>query len=240
MRVIELRRYPVKAMGGESLASVLLNDRGLEGDRWFAVEDDDGHFASGKDTRRFRRHDEVFEYAASSVDGQVVVHHGGRSWIAGDPGLDDELSARMGTPVRVLPEADVSHYDDGQVSLIGTASLAWCHEHLGVDSDWRRLRPNIVLETAEPFVEEGWVGQIVQVGEVQLRVVSRIERCRTVDLAQNGVPGTTPLLKALGRSRDVCLGVYADVVTPGRFAVGDAVAVGGGADFLSNRQSVSG
>jgi uncharacterized protein YcbX len=38
MRVLELRRYPVKAMGGESLQSVRLDARGLEGDRWFAVE----------------------------------------------------------------------------------------------------------------------------------------------------------------------------------------------------------
>ncbi|HET8587016.1 MAG TPA: MOSC domain-containing protein [Candidatus Limnocylindria bacterium] len=222
MRVLELRRYPVKAMGGESLASVLLDARGLVADRWFAVEDDDGHFASGKDTRRFRRHDEVFEYAASSVDGQVVVRHGERSWTVGDRALDDELSERMGTPVRVLPEADVPHFDDGQLSLIGTASLDWCREQLGVDTDWRRLRPNIVLETAEPFVEESWIGQVVQVGAVQLRVVSRIERCRTVDLAQNGVTDTTRLLKALGRSRNVCLGVYADVVAPGPVRIGDA------------------
>ncbi len=66
------------------------------------------------------------------------------------------------------------------------------------------------------------MGQVVQVGEVQLRVVSRIERCRTVDLAQNGVTDTTRLLKALGRSRNVCLGVYADVVAPGPVRIGDA------------------
>jgi hypothetical protein len=54
-------------------------------------------------------------------------------------------------------------------------------------------------------------------------VVSRIERCRTVDLPQNGVTETTRLLKALGRSRNVCLGVYADVVVSGRIAVNDPV-----------------
>ena len=223
MRLLELRRYPVKAMGGESLASVWLDARGLDGDRWFAVEDADGHFASGKDTRRFRRHDEVFEYGASSVDGQVIVRRGDRSWTVDDPALDAELSERMGTRVRVAPEAEVPHHDDGQVSLIGTASLDWCHEQLGVDTDRRRVRPNLVIETSEPFVEETWMGQLVRVGEVQLRVVSRIERCRTVDMAQDGVPETTSLLKALGRSRDVCLGVYADVVTPGRLRLGDEV-----------------
>jgi uncharacterized protein YcbX len=81
----------------------------------------------------------------------------------------------------------------------------------------------VVVETLEPFIEETWIGQLVQVGDVQLRVVSRIERCRTVDLAQDGVADTTPLLKALGRSRDVCLGVYADVVGPGSLSIGDEV-----------------
>jgi uncharacterized protein YcbX len=126
--------------------------------------------------------------------------------------------------VRVLPETTTPYFDAEPVSLVGTASLDWCREHLGVDTDRRRVRPNVVIETSEPFVEESWMDQLVQVGEVRLRVVARIERCRTVDLAQDGVTETTRLLKALGRSRDVCLGVYADVVTPGRLRVGDEVA----------------
>jgi uncharacterized protein YcbX len=141
----------------------------------------------------------------------------------GDPALDAELSEAMRTRVAVRPETEVPHHDDGQVSLIGTASLEWCRQHLAVDTDRRRLRPNVVVETLEPFIEETWIGQLVQVGEVQLRVVSRIERCRTVDLAQDGVAERTPLLKALGRSRDVCLGVYADVVGPGSLRIGDEV-----------------
>ncbi len=52
---------PVKSMGGEALEAVRLDVRGLEGDRWYAVEDADGHFASGKSTRRFRRRDPVFD-----------------------------------------------------------------------------------------------------------------------------------------------------------------------------------
>ena len=42
MRLEELRRYPVKAMAGESLESVVVDGRGLDGDRWFAVWDEDG------------------------------------------------------------------------------------------------------------------------------------------------------------------------------------------------------
>ena len=64
----------------------------------------------------------------------------------------------MGDPVRVLAEGATPHQDDGQVSLVGTASLDWCREHLGVDADRRRIRPNLVVDTSEPFVEETWTG----------------------------------------------------------------------------------
>jgi uncharacterized protein YcbX len=94
---------------------------------------------------------------------------------------------------------------------------------LRIDADPRRIRANILVETAEAFMEDTWVGQIIGVGEARLRVVERIERCRMVDLAQDGVATTTPFLKALAGARDARLGVYAAVVMPGRLAVGDAV-----------------
>ena len=77
------------------------------------------------------------------------------------------------------------------------------------------------METDEPFVEESWPGRTLDVGSVRLRVEERIERCRTIDLAQDGVATTTRWLKALGGSRDLCVGIYARVDQPGEIAVGD-------------------
>lgn len=226
--ILEIRRYPVKSMGGEALPRVELDGRGLVGDRRFAVVDGDGRFAAGKDSRRFRRRDEVFAYAAATTsDGTVQVSRGTDQWVAGDQVLDDELTARFGDPVRVLPEQGVSHFDASPVSIIGTATLAWCARELGVDADRRRLRTNLVVETAEPFEEEGWIDSVVEIGPadlpVRLAVVERVERCRTIDLAQDGVTTTTPWLKALGGSRELCVAVYADVVGPGTVTVGDVV-----------------
>jgi uncharacterized protein len=219
-----IRRYPVKSMGGEALESAELDARGLVGDRRYAVVDSAGRFAAGKDSLRFRRRDPVFTYAASTAaDGTVEVRREGLSWSAGDETLDADLSHRFADPVRVLPEDGVSHFDAGSVSLVGTATLDWCVRELGVDADHRRLRANLVVETVEPFEEETWVGRMVEVGEVRLRVVERVERCRTIDLAQDGVTTTTPWLKALGGSRELCVAVYADVVRPGVLAVGAPV-----------------
>jgi uncharacterized protein YcbX len=219
-----LRRYPVKAMGGEDLASVEIDARGLVGDRWYAVEDEDGCFASGKRTRRFRRRDEVFDYAARTEPDGVMVAGPEGEWRVDDPSLAATLSARMGLPVQVLPEADVPHQDAGSISLVGTASLDWCADRWGIEADPRRLRVNIVVATTEPFIEESWVGGRISVGEVELDVVERIERCRTIDVAQDGVAARGRWLKPLAAERDMCAAIYADVARPGVIARGDRVS----------------
>jgi uncharacterized protein YcbX len=54
-------------MGGESLGVRRGRDRGLVGDRWYAVVDGDGKLATGKHSSRFRRADQVFEFAACTT-----------------------------------------------------------------------------------------------------------------------------------------------------------------------------
>ena len=220
--LVSIRRYPVKAMGGEDLQHADLDARGLVGDRWFAVADAEGRFACGKDTRRFKRYDEVFAFAAATTDEGVRVSGLDAAWLVGDPALDQTLSVAMGTPVGVKPEAESPHFDDSAVSVVGTATLAWVRDELGLDADPRRIRVNLVVDTDEPFVEETWSSEL-SIGSAVFRPVKRITRCRTIDLAQDGVPTQQPLLKALGARRDLKLGVYLDVVTPGRLAVGDVV-----------------
>jgi uncharacterized protein len=222
--VHEIRRYPVKSMAGESLDRVEVDSRGLAGDRWYAVVDGDGKLSSGKHSTRFRRRDAVFDFAARTTDEGVRVSGRGGEWRVGDAELDGALSDAMGDPVRVLSEDATPHQDQGEVSLVGTASLEWCREHLGVDADRRRIRPNLVVETSEPFVEETWTGDVT-VGEVRLRFDQRIVRCRMVDIAQDGLPPVR-WLKALTDTREVCLGIHLDIIESGVIRVGDEVSVG--------------
>lgn len=83
-----------------------------------------------------------------------------------------------------------------------------------------------VSRTDEPFIEEGWVDRHVAIGQaVVLRVIRRVSRCRTVDVAQDGVYPRRRLLPRLTQERDGLLAVYADVVAAGTVTVGDRVEV---------------
>lgn len=227
MRLNQIRRYPIKAMGGENLEHVVLDDRGLVGDRWFAVRDEDGQLASCKNTRRFRRRDAVTQFDVhTGANGELQVTDGSRVHRVGDLALDSHLTQAMGAPVCVVPEGEVPHQDAGQVSLIGTATIAWCTRAWGVDLDVQRLRPNLVIATDEPFIEETWVDGHLTIGQaVVLRVIKRVSRCRTVDVVQDGVHPRHRLLPRLTQERDGLLAVYADVAAAGTVAVGDRVDV---------------
>jgi len=225
MRVVSLRRYPVKSMGGEALEAAELDLRGLRGDRWYAVSDEDARLASGKSSQRFRRRDQVFTYGArtTSADDVVVTGPAG-AWLVGDPALDAELSQAVGAAVRVTPEVAVPHQDAGSVSVVGTATLDWWARK-GIAADPRRLRVNIVVATHEPFVEDSWVGRALRMGSASLRVVEPIPRCRMVDIDQDGAVADGGWLKALTAERDGCVAVYADVLAPGVVRVGELVTL---------------
>ncbi len=229
-RVLAVRRYPVKSMGGEDLAVAAMDDRGLVGDRWWAVVDAEDRLASGKTTRRFRRRDAVFDFAARTVGDTVRVvgpdaaSGSAGDWVVGDPDLDAALSAAMAAEVAVRAEADVAHQDAGPVSLVGSATLAWAADRLGGDDGRHRIRVNLVVATDEPFEEEGWVDRVVGVGEVGLAIMEPIERCRMVDLAQDGVARPAEWLRGLAAERpEPVLGVYARVATTGTLHPGDPV-----------------
>ena len=55
--------------------------------------------------------------------------------------------------------------------------------------------------------------------------MERIERCRMIDIAQEGLPREGRWLKALTEAREMNLGIYLDVAEPGVVALGDEVGV---------------
>lgn len=118
-RVIEIRRYPVKSILGESLSSVSVDHRGLFGDRLWAIRNIEGKFGSGKTTRRFQRMDRLFDYQAR-YDGTIpiVTMPNGVEYRGDDHTLNKELSKWLGFQVTLAQEESISHFDEGPMSII--------------------------------------------------------------------------------------------------------------------------
>jgi uncharacterized protein len=79
----------------------------------------------------------------------------------------------------------------------------------------RRFRPNLVVEPSQrtkDFVEDGWVGRTLRVGEeVRLKVSRPCGRCVMTTLAQGDLPSDLGVLRTAARYNKAVVGVYASV-----------------------------
>jgi uncharacterized protein len=224
-RVGALHRYPVKSCSGERLEKVLVDQRGVVGDRLWAVTDVDGKLGSGKSTRRFRRMEGLLRLT-SRYDGQwpVVSFPDGNKARADDDRVHALLSEYVGRPVTLRREDAVSHFDEGPLHLVSTATLAAIGSGEGVDA--RRLRPNVVLQLDPDVVgnEEDWAGRVLSLGqEVRVRLLYAMPRCVMLDHELVDLPPAKGLLRTVTDTRDGNAGVVADVVRGGTVTVGDVV-----------------
>jgi uncharacterized protein YcbX len=228
MKLAEIRRYPIKSLLGEQLATAEVDQRGLVGDRLWAVRDADGKLGSGKNTRRFRRMPGLFTLRGRVGDPVPVVElPGGRHFAADDPAAHEAVSELLGRRVTIAREAEVLHHDEGPVSLISTAALRRLHALVGEPVDPVRFRANLLVDVpGSDFPEDGWLGRAVRIGpDVVLRPRERLTRCVMIDLAQESAPEHGHLLRTVADHHDMTFGVWATVERPGRIALQDAVEV---------------
>ncbi len=220
--VAALFRYPVKSMTGEQVDVLDLDTRGVAGDREWAVRTADGFLGSGKTTRRFAAVPGLLRVRAQTSSGALrITLPDGSTCTEAD--ADAALSDLLGQSLTLVREADVSHYDDGPVSLLGAASVAAVTAAQEADVDPARFRPNLLLATDGAFAEDTWVGRQVRIGTATLEVTMTSPRCVMVDAETADLPRQPGNLLTVGRLHDACLGVIARVVTPGTIRVGDAV-----------------
>ena len=229
VEIAEIRRYPVKSMLGEMLPAADVGERGITGDRLWAVRDPDGKFGSGKNTRRFRRMPGLFGLRAYAAERAPIVElPDGRRFTADDPDGHRAISEVLARPVTLTPEKDVLHHDEGPVSLITTAALRRLTELTGGEAgstrvDPLRFRANLLIDLpGSGFLEENWPGRLLRVGpDVVLRLVRQLTRCAMIDMAQDRAGPRNDLLKALAEHHDLTFGVFATVEQQGRVSVGD-------------------
>jgi uncharacterized protein len=111
-RVVAIGRYPIKSMMGEELNAIEVTDRGLLGDRAFALIDaETGKVASAKNPRRWPN---LFDFRASYVEpprnGQAlptarITLPDGESLTTDQDDVEARISSCIGRPVTLARSA---------------------------------------------------------------------------------------------------------------------------------------
>jgi uncharacterized protein YcbX len=166
---------------------------------------------------------------------------------ATDPRADRALSAYLEAPVNLvhfpadgerlpdLPYADlgdrVAYADGFPFLVIGTASLVALNTQLAASGlapvPMDRFRPNIVVATDQPFVEDRW--RSIRIGGVPFVLVKRCGRCVIVNVDPASGRAASGVLEALAAFRKegkkVLFGQNAIHRGQGWVRVGDPVEV---------------
>lgn len=228
-RVVGLWRYPVKSMGAEALAETDVSWHGLAGDRrWAFIRNGAAH--NGFPWLTLRDREDMSHYLPFFVEPArpdksptVVRTPSEVVFDVADPALGAEL---WPCGARVIKQAR-GIFDTFPLSLITTQTIVRLGEMVGARLDIQRFRPNLLVEAAEeaPFAEDGWVGCVLRIGSLRMRVDKRDGRCVVITIDPVTAEHNPAILRAVARDRQGCLGVYGSTVEPGRVAVNDPVLI---------------
>jgi uncharacterized protein YcbX len=223
-----LWRYPVKSMAEEALSEVDVSWHGFAGDRrWAFVRE--GIPSSGFPWLTIRERADMRHFRPRFADptrpdaARTVI----RTPRGEDIGITDPaLAAELGGGVRVIKQ-NRGVFDVMPLSLITTQTVAGVGSLVGAELEPQRFRPNLLVRAAgdEAFPEDGWVGSVLVIGGMRMRVDQRDERCVMVNVDPGTDERDPAILRAIAKERQACAGVYGSVVAPGRVAVGDAVLI---------------
>lgn len=225
-RVVALWRYPVKSMGAESLSSVQVSWQGLVGDRrWAFIRA--GLESNGFPWLTIRQRNDLWGYQPEFLEPDrpdasptVVRTPAGKEFDVVDPAL----AAELGDGVRVVRH-NRGVFDTMPLSLISTQTVAALGAMVGRPLAPLRFRPNLLVDAGGDFPEEGWVGRVLRIGALRMRVDQRDSRCVMVNVDPATTSRDPAVLRSIARDRENCLGVYGSTVSPGVVAVGDPVVL---------------
>jgi uncharacterized protein YcbX len=219
-----LWRYPVKSMAAEALDAVEVGWAGFAGDRrWAFVRGDIPR--SGFPWMTIREDVSMLEHVPRFVDPSRP--DASRTLVRTPAGeeldvVDPALAASFGDNVRVIKQ-NRGAFDAMPLSLITTAGIADLSELVGYEMAVQRFRPNLLIESDAR--EDAWVGRVLRIGAMTMRVDQRDDRCVIITIDPATLERDPAVLRALARQRENCVGVYGSTVAPGTVALGDSVVV---------------
>lgn len=254
MRVSLLTTTPVKSLTVHHPDHVDLSQEGVVGDRAFFLVDEAGELVGCTKDGDLLRYSAAFDPDASVLEvhgpgglvrsapvvetgAQVGVSFYGLRTVTSHviEGWDEVFSEAVGRPTRLV-RGESGGFDVHGVTLLGTSTLeALAAANSSDPVDPRRFRLNIQIDGSEPLAEDTWAGRHLRIGAAVVEVGGPVKRCAAT--TRNPETGESDLrtLQMIGAYRGrqetpdfgvgFYLGVYADVVVPGRVRVGDEVAL---------------
>jgi uncharacterized protein YcbX len=251
MTVSRLSTTPVKGLALHHPEHLDVDERHVVGDREFFLVDAAGELISCTEIGDLMRVSASYDAGTGRLElhgpdgvlrSEVVVHgepfltdfYGLRS-VEGHvvEGWDELVSEIGGQPLRLV-HGSTGGFDVAGVTLLGTSSTHDVGARNGAAAvDGRRFRMNVELDGAAPHDEDTWDGREVRIGEVVLRAGGQVKRCAAttrdpdtgvVDLQTLRMIGVAKGRQSTPEFGDgFYLGIYADVVAPGRIRLGDEV-----------------
>ena len=244
-----IHRFPVKGLNAQSLADIeLAAGQGLPLDRAWALAHGASKFDPASPAWAPKRNflmlmrnprlaalDATFDEASGLLviarDGKPVARGNIRSAVG--VGLINQFFAAymkgdaVGAPKLVqAPGIAFTDHRDPLVSIINRASARDQERVARRPVDPRRFRGNLLIDGAEPWAENQWIGRTLAIGEARLNVVEPIGRCAATtvnpDTAETDL--NIPALLSDGYGHTDC-GVFASVTIAGRISVGDALTL---------------
>lgn len=241
-----LYRYPVKGLRPEPLDAIALaSGAGVLHDRRFAVARGDTKLSAPshwlpkqrfvmlmRDTALARVGCRL-DLAAGTLELTAPDRPACRAAFGSPPErerldayLNDVLGARREGPARVVEAGPQSFTDVPQncLSIINLASVRELEGQVGKPIDPLRFRANLYVDGVPAWAEFDWVGGAIRIGEAVLQVPARIPRCAATGVnPATGIRDVNVVKAMRAAYGHYDMGVYAEVVAPGRIAVGDVV-----------------
>jgi uncharacterized protein YcbX len=249
--VARLSIAPVKSLALQHPHEVRLEPFGVAENRRFYLAEADGRLLTGGKNGSLMRikatydapgewltlvfpDGAVVEGDATALGETVVTSFYGRpvSGRALEGRWSEALSRFLGRPVLLVrPDRPGEANDEAPVSLVSSASSEELGRRAGLPEppDSRRFRMLVEIGGCEPHEEDTWRGRPLRVGQAVVKVGGPIPRCVVTTLGpETGAKDFDTLKEIAGyrgvtADRDINFGVYADVLEPGRIALGDRV-----------------
>ena len=248
-KIASIFRYPVKGLSPEELPRVTLTEgETLPADRRYAIENGPSGFNKTAPQyfpkNRFlmlMRHERLAGLHTHFDDTSNVfsIRHNNEEVVRGDLETEggraaieaffaDSFSGELKGAPKILAAPGHSFSDVAAkvVSIINLASVSAIEDVAGQPVDPLRFRGNLYVSGWPGWHEFSLVGSTLAIGGVRLRIVKNIVRCAAINVdpvtAQRDMNLPQTLMKHFGH--DDC-GVYAEVISGGEIAAGDAITL---------------